>query len=77
MLVEYQVSAPEKKSSDLIDSNCPATDHLKTLPGIGDAYAEMIIKGRPYKMKTQLKSKKIIPGAMCDKIAGMIIAMQK
>lgn len=33
--------------------------------------------GGPYKMKMDLKSKKIIPVATYDKIAGMIIAEQK
>ena len=44
---------------------------------MGDAYADKIIDGRPYKMKTDLKSKKILPTATYDKIAGMLIANER
>jgi DNA uptake protein ComE-like DNA-binding protein len=60
----------------LIDINSASASQLKSLPGIGDAYAQKIIGGRPYVNKSQLKSNNIIPANVYDKIAGLIIAKQ-
>jgi competence protein ComEA len=71
-------TAGKKKAgkSEKIDINSASKDQLQTLSGIGDATAQKIIDGRPYKRKNELVSKKIISKSEYDKVRDKIIAKQ-
>jgi DNA uptake protein ComE-like DNA-binding protein len=68
---------PAMAQAQLIDINTASKETLETLKGIGPARADAIIKGRPYKGKDDLVSKKLVPKNVYDGIKDKIVARQK
>jgi competence protein ComEA len=63
-----------RNGSELIDLNSASKTQLISLPGIGEAYAQKIIDGRPYREKTDLVRRNIITQSTYDMISDKVIA---
>jgi competence protein ComEA len=61
-------------TKDLLDINTAMPDQLNALPGMGNAYTQRLIAGRPYTAKNQLTTRGVIPQAAYEKIKDRIIA---
>ena len=61
-------------AANLIDINSASRDDLMSLDGIGEVRADAIIRARPFRAKTELVERRLIPEALYDKIADKVMA---
>ena len=71
-----QSTAATSKDNATLDLNTASLAELESVPAIGKTYAQKIVNGRPYKMKSDLRSRKIVPHAVYKKIQDQIVAKQ-
>ena len=65
------------RTASLIDLNAATAAQLQQLPGISAAYARRIIANRPYKVKHELETRKILPPAIYARIRDRVIAIER
>ena len=72
-------AAPAKTmvaAKEIVDVNSASKEELMKLPGVGEATADKIIAGRPYKSKLELVQKKILNRPTYVHLRPMIVAKQ-
>ena len=61
-------------ATEKLDINTASRDELIALKGIGEKYADKIIQNRPYRAKSDLLQKKVIPSNTYNEIKNHIVA---
>ena len=76
LVLSTAVSAQNRPTTaaNPIDLNNASRDSLMTLEGIGEVKADAIIRARPFRAKTELVERRIVPEALYDKIADKVFA---
>ena len=69
-------SSPTRNTSPL-DLNSATAAELQGLPGITATYARRIIANRPYRVKHELETRKILPPAVYARIRDRVIAIER
>ena len=69
-----QTRAAPAPAVPLVDLNNASRDDLMTLEGIGEVRADAIIRARPFRAKTELVERRLIPEALYEKIADKVMA---
>jgi len=69
-------ASSDRNNDGLIDLNSAPKTQLIALSGIGEAHAQKIIDGRPYRQKSDLVRRNIISEKTYELIADKVIARQ-
>ena len=72
--VAAQPRGPAAPAASQIDINSASRDDLMSLDGIGEVRADAIIRARPFRAKTELVERRLIPEALYEKIADKVAA---
>ena len=73
----HVAAAQSQAQPGTIDVNSASQEELRTLPGIGRAYAKRIVQMRPYKSVEELRSRKVVPQRTYDMIRDKVVAKAK
>ena len=73
---EHGLKATGSESLEKLDINSASMEQLAALEGIGEIYAAMIIRERPYRTTNDLVKRKVIPAAIYQEIKSDITAKQ-
>src|SRR5882757_2497414 len=65
---------PPAPAGGQLELNSASRDALMTLDGIGEVRADAIIRARPFKAKTELVERRLIPEALYEKISDKVMA---
>lgn len=71
-----KVAKTKTPQRELIDINSASRAELKSLPGVGDAEADQIVAGRPWKTKADLVMDKVLPEGVYVAIKDRMVARQ-
>lgn len=67
-------AVPAAPAAGQVDINSASRDELMALDGIGEVRADAIVRSRPFKVKTELVERRIIPEALYEKLADKVVA---
>ncbi len=69
-----RAAPPPAATGAAVDLNSATRDDLMSLEGIGEVRADAIIRARPFRAKTELVERRLIPEALYDKISDKVVA---